>query len=45
MNSLPASVDYLTDRKIQDTIAIEFTDRTILCIARALLISNLLYDF
>lgn len=29
-----ASVDYETDRKIQDTIANEFEDRTILCIAR-----------
>jgi ABC-type multidrug transport system fused ATPase/permease subunit len=29
-----ASVDYETDRKIQDTIADEFHDRTILCIAR-----------
>ena len=29
-----ASVDYETDRKIQDTIANEFNDRTILCIAR-----------
>lgn len=29
-----ASVDYETDRKIQDTIATEFEDRTILCIAR-----------
>ena len=32
--SLIASVDYETDRKIQDTIAYEFEDRTILCIAR-----------
>ena len=31
---LSASVDYETDRKIQDTIAYEFKDRTILCIAR-----------
>ena len=29
-----ASVDYETDRKIQDTIAVEFRERTILCIAR-----------
>ena len=29
-----ASVDYETDRKIQDTISYEFQDRTILCIAR-----------
>ena len=28
-------MDYETDRKIQDTIATEFADRTILCIARA----------
>ena len=27
-------MDYETDRKIQDTIAYEFKDRTILCIAR-----------
>lgn len=32
--STAASVDYETDRKIQDTIATEFEDRTILCIAR-----------
>ena len=32
--SVLASVDYETDRKIQDTIAYEFEDRTILCIAR-----------
>jgi ABC-type multidrug transport system ATPase subunit len=31
-----ASVDYETDRKIQDTIAHEFSDRTILCIAHRL---------
>jgi hypothetical protein len=31
---LLASVDYETDQKIQDTIAYEFEDRTILCIAR-----------
>ena len=30
-----ASVDYETDHKIQDTIANEFKDRTILCIAHA----------
>ena len=29
-----ATVDYETDRKIQDTIASEFENRTILCIAR-----------
>jgi ABC-type transport system involved in Fe-S cluster assembly fused permease/ATPase subunit len=33
---LTASVDYETDRKIQDTIAHEFKDRTILCIAHRL---------
>lgn len=32
-----ASVDYETDRNIQDTIAREFHDRTILCIARKFL--------
>ena len=32
---LIASVDYETDRNIQDTIAYEFEDRTILCIARS----------
>ena len=32
--SFAASVDYETDQKIQDTIATEFTDKTILCIAR-----------
>ncbi|KAF7976598.1 hypothetical protein HWV62_6090 [Athelia sp. TMB] len=31
-----ASVDYETDRQIQDTIATEFADRTILCIAHRL---------
>lgn len=35
MHAFIASVDYETDRKIQDTIAYEFKDRTILCIARA----------
>lgn len=29
-----ASVDYETDKKIQETISREFHDRTILCIAR-----------
>ena len=34
MDEATASVDYETDRKIQDTITTEFHDRTILCIAR-----------
>jgi ABC-type multidrug transport system fused ATPase/permease subunit len=34
MDEATASVDYETDRKIQETIASEFRDRTILCIAR-----------
>ena len=33
-NSPAASVDYETDSKIQATIATEFKERTILCIAR-----------
>jgi hypothetical protein len=36
VSSNPASVDYETDKKIQDTIAHEFADRTILCIARTI---------
>ena len=36
LDEATASVDYETDRKIQDTIATEFHDRTILCIARKL---------
>ena len=35
-----ASVDYETDKKIQDTIASEFEDRTILCIARKFPVSH-----
>lgn len=38
---LVASVDYETDRNIQDTIAYEFKDKTILCIARMLLFDML----
>lgn len=38
---LAASVDYETDRNIQDTIAYEFKDKTILCIARMLLFDML----
>ena len=38
LDEATASVDYETDRKIQETIANEFRDRTILCIARTLLV-------
>ena len=42
LDEATASVDYETDRKIQDTIATEFRDRTIVCIARMSLMYSLL---
>lgn len=36
MASVPASVDYETDRNIQTTIQSEFKDKTLLCIAHRL---------
>lgn len=35
-----ASVDYETDKKIQETISREFREQTILCIARVYLLAQ-----
>ena len=42
LDEATASADYGTDHKIQDTIATELHDRTILCIARMSLMYSLL---
>ncbi|KAH9177414.1 P-loop containing nucleoside triphosphate hydrolase protein [Lactarius sanguifluus] len=45
LDEATASVDYETDRKIQDTIANEFRDRTILCIALCVLDNGKIAEF